>query len=383
MQETTETIKIGKRTLSLNTLFFALLAVIPLLLITIGILNQPEESFLLDITVGTTSFPVLALVAFVGGMMSFLSPCTLPILPAYFAFAFRGGRTTIIANSFAFLLGLATMFSLLGATASAVGSLLLQNQQVILLIGGSIVILFGTMSLLGQGFGGLQAVSSRERSATLGGSFIFGLTFAVGWTGCIGPILGVVLSLAGTTVSVVSGSILLFIYALGLGLPLMFVSVLFGRSSRDSAVWRALRGRGWTKTVNNRTIALIWAITLWLILIPLLRFALPEVAWQAWPILPVPLAIGRLSLAFTITLPQLLLLGVLILLALIWSRFPANRGTTDVRLHSTQLISGILFIFMGLLLLNNRLTIFNSLASTGLAEQLLDWEQLFLNWLKR
>ena len=146
---------------------------------TINDANTPDPEFSFGIQ--SQSFLVLAFLAFGGGLLSFLSPCTLPILPAYFAFAFQSGRSTIAANTMMFLLGLATMFSLLGAGASALGRVLQQSQQVILLVGGAAVLIFGVVSLMGGGFGGMKAASTVERDTSLGGSFVFGLTFAVGW----------------------------------------------------------------------------------------------------------------------------------------------------------------------------------------------------------
>ncbi|MCA9982912.1 MAG: hypothetical protein KDE59_01415, partial [Anaerolineales bacterium] len=109
----------------------AILIVAFLIIGTINDANAPEPEFSFGIQ--SQSFLLLALLSFGGGLLSFLSPCTLPILPAYFAFAFQSGRKTIAANTMMFLLGLATMFSLLGAGASAIGRVLQQSQQVILL----------------------------------------------------------------------------------------------------------------------------------------------------------------------------------------------------------------------------------------------------------
>jgi cytochrome c-type biogenesis protein len=85
---------------------------------------------------GSQSLAVLALLAFAGGVISFVSPCTLPILPAYFAFATQSGRSRIAVSTIAFMVGVATMFSLLGASASALGKLIIQCQDLLLLIGG-------------------------------------------------------------------------------------------------------------------------------------------------------------------------------------------------------------------------------------------------------
>ena len=127
-----------------------------ILFLIIGSINSattPEPAFSFGIQ--TQPFVILALLGFGGGLLSFMSPCTLPILPAYFAFAFQSGRRQIAVNTMTFLLGLATMFALLGATASAIGRVLRNTEDLLLLIGGSLVLLFGIMSLMGKGFSGM------------------------------------------------------------------------------------------------------------------------------------------------------------------------------------------------------------------------------------
>lgn len=343
------------RSLSTSQLLVVGVIVVVVAFLLIGTLSQanaprPEFAFGLQ----TQSFLVLAVLAFAGGLLSFASPCTLPILPAYFAFAFQSGRRQIAANTMTFMLGLATMFSLLGAGASALGRTLQQNSQLLLLFGGSVVTIFGVMSLLGKGFSGFQQEEEQARqSQTLGGSYLFGLTFAVGWTSCVGPILGTVLTLAATTGSVLRGVMLLFIYTLGLGLPLIIVSTFFGRASRKSLFWRLLRGRGWHVTVPTVAVGLVWALAIWQILVAMARFAFREVATLAGQELTMVQNGGLLVLA---------ILGVGL-----WFFTGRSKSTTELDLHSTQLFSGGLFILMGLLMLSGRLATFNSLIPPDLA----------------
>lgn len=299
------------------------------------------------------SFLVLALLSFFGGLISFVSPCTLPILPAYFAFATQSGRSRIAVNTIAFMLGVATMFSLLGASASALGRLLLQNQQLLLLFGGAIVMVFGVMSLLGKGFTGFKAQSNTTHSATPGGSYVFGLTFSIGWSSCVGPILGVVLTLAASSGSVFRGMILLFIYALGLGLPLIIVSTFFGRASRKSLFWRLLKGKGWQWNTHAIVAALVYALAGWRILV-----AIVDYAFATFDIFA-----GR---PFTLV-HEIGILLIAVAAAALWVfTTPGNRRTT-LELHSTQTFSGILFILMAVLMLNGALANFNSLIPPELA----------------
>ncbi|MSP13941.1 MAG: cytochrome c biogenesis protein CcdA [Chloroflexi bacterium] len=202
----------------------------------------------------TISFPIEAILAFIAGLLSCLSPCTLPILPAYFAFTFQSERTGIVKMTTAFFIGLALVFVLLGASASYIGSLLNEHIRTLTQAGGVLIILFGLMSLSGKGFTGYQ---TRTRPvASTWGSLLFGATFAFGWTACIGPILGGLLVLAASDATVYQGAILLFIYAMGLGLPLILVSALIGRKSRDSLPWRILRGKAWIVHIGSQSLYL-------------------------------------------------------------------------------------------------------------------------------
>ncbi len=333
--------------------------------LVIGTFTQPDGSTQPGFGIQNQPFLILAMLAFVGGLLSFLSPCTLPILPAYFAFAFQSGRKQIAINTVVFMLGLASMFALLGASASVLGRLLLQNQQLLLLFGGSLVLVFGVMSLLGNGFTGMsQSTDAAVDNRSMWGSFIFGLTFAVGWSSCVGPILGAVLTLAAQTASVGSGAMLLFIYALGLGLPLIIVSTFFGRASRDSLLWRTMRGKGWDVTVHMVLVGSIWALAIWRILV-----AAGEYAFRNFDFLA-----GQ---QFT-TIHEYGLLLISLAGATLWVfTIPGDHRTT-LHLHSTQAISGILFILLGLLLLSSRLATFNSFISPDLAIWFADLEDKFV-----
>jgi cytochrome c-type biogenesis protein len=190
-----------------------------------------------------TSFGIIMTLSFLAGMLGFLSPCTLPILPAYFAFASQSDRTNILLMTIAFFAGLALVFSLMGATATMLGALVSQHHEFLLRIGGIFIILFGLASLLGKGFSG--ASFQRRPALSLAGYFFFGMTFSVGWTACIGPILGVMLVLAATAKTAWLGAASLFMFALGLSLPLIVLSLYLGKLDRNGRFWRFLKGKGW------------------------------------------------------------------------------------------------------------------------------------------
>jgi cytochrome c-type biogenesis protein len=330
----------------------------------LGTLTQSNNEGGLNLGFQTQPFFVLAILSFGGGLLSFVSPCTLPVLTAYFAFAFQSGRSQIAANTLAFMLGLATTFSLLGAVGFALGRVLLQNQQLILLFGGGIIIVFGVMSLLGQGFTGVDTSGSggaQPQNSSLSGSYLFGLTFAVGWSSCVGPILGSVLTLAAQTSSVWNGMMLLFIYTIGLGLPLIIVSTFFGRMSRKSLFWRVLRGKGWEVSTHMIVVGLVWALAIWRILVGIGEYAFRHFELFAGQTFTAGHEYG--------------LLAVAIFGAVLWVfTSPKNKQTT-VQLHSTQLISGGMFILIGVLMLNGALTTFNNLIPPEMTEWFIQIEE--------
>jgi cytochrome c-type biogenesis protein len=177
--------------------------------------------------------------AFVAGLLSFLSPCVLPLIPSYVGFLtgltleeLEVRRGTALLHALWFVAGFSVIFIALGATASALGVLLLRSQVWIGRIGGVVVILFG-LYLLGV----LRpALLMRERKVQLArkplgylGSAFVGITFGAAWTPCIGPILGAILTLAAAQASVGHGAALLTAYSAGLALPFVVTALALDR----------------------------------------------------------------------------------------------------------------------------------------------------------
>ncbi len=201
------------------------------------------------------SLLVLAPAAFLAGVFSFLSPCTLPILPAYFAFTFQARRERVVLMTLAFFLGLATTMVAVGASATALSQVLFRNLTALTTIGGLIIIAFGVMSMLGKGFTGAKLLD--RPTASVAGSYFYGATFALGWTTCVGPILGALLTLLATQgIAVLQGALLAFIYALGLGLPLILMAAFFSRLGSGSRFWKIMRGRGFAVNLGFTTLYL-------------------------------------------------------------------------------------------------------------------------------
>lgn len=183
-------------------------------------------------------------VAFAAGVLSFLSPCVLPLVPSYLAYV--GGsaeakRAVLIRNALAFVLGFSLVFIALGAGASALGSLLRTNQRALTLGGGVLVILFGLVMLgvikLPWLYRDTRMQYSGETRTPLG-AVLLGMAFAAGWTPCIGPILGAILTMAGAAGTLTAGVGLLAVYALGLAVPFLAAALLLDPFMRFSRRFR-------------------------------------------------------------------------------------------------------------------------------------------------
>ena len=180
------------------------------------------------------------LIALLGGMLSFVSPCVLPIVPPYLAY--MGGvtmdemmskaisrRRTVLA-SLSFVFGLSTIFILLGLTASTFGRFFLSNQDWFIIGAGMIIIFFGMhfLGIIHIGFLNREArINGGDNGGSIFGAYILGLAFAFGWTPCLGPILATILALAADTANPAKGTILLATYAAGLGVPFVLVAFFF------------------------------------------------------------------------------------------------------------------------------------------------------------
>lgn len=187
-------------------------------------------------------FDISAIGAFVAGLLSFVSPCVLPLVPPYLCFlagvsadeyANSDGAVTgrVFRTALAFVLGFTTVFVLLGATASFVGQALTRHLDTLSIIAGAVI------AIMGLHFLGLLRLSwlyatkrvevQRKPPGMLGG-YVIGLAFAFGWTPCVGPVLAAILFLAGSKDTAWNGAGLLFAYSLGIGLPFLAAS-LFAR----------------------------------------------------------------------------------------------------------------------------------------------------------
>jgi cytochrome c-type biogenesis protein len=191
-----------------------------------------------------TSASLSMLVAFSGGLFSFLSPCVLPLFPSYLSFitgmsleelqesaGHRGRQGRVLGHSLAFILGFSLVFVGMGASFSALGQALIDYRDLIRRAGGVLIIIFGLYiaGVLRLGWlGRTRQFQIRSRPAGFVGSWLVGVAFAIGWTPCVGPILGSILSLAGTAETVATGVALLGAYSAGLALPFLLSSLAVG-----------------------------------------------------------------------------------------------------------------------------------------------------------
>jgi cytochrome c-type biogenesis protein len=213
-----------------------------------------------------------AMTAFGAGIISFLSPCVLPIVPGYLSFVagegyHRGQRHVGLGNRFAllgmsglFVLGFSVVFIAFGASASVLGQLLMRYRYEANLVAGVIVTLFGLFMLGAWRWLPWLQRDLRVHPRLQGGSplaaFVLGIAFAFGWTPCIGPVLGAILAVSATSTG---GVPLLSAYALGLGLPFLLAAVFVDRAS---SLLRRMRGLGAALQVGGGLIMVVLGVAM-------------------------------------------------------------------------------------------------------------------------
>ncbi len=180
-------------------------------------------------------------ISFVAGLLSFLSPCVLPLVPAYLGYvsglsvaelkAGKGGGQ-LLAGIISFVLGFSVVFTLMGLTASAVGVFLAKNKSIIGFLAGILLIIFG-VHLIGiiriPILDYEKRAEFQAKTANIFVSFLMGAAFAFGWTPCIGPTLSGILALAAVSETISQGGVLLFIYSMGLGIPFILSGIFAGK----------------------------------------------------------------------------------------------------------------------------------------------------------
>jgi len=193
--------------------------------------------------------------AFIAGILSFISPCVLPLIPGYLSFvsgvtledmrgtgavavAPPGARRRAVTMSVAFVMGFSLVFISLGASATAIGALLMEHLSLLGKIAGVVIILFGLHMMGVLRIGWLyneKRMQTSGKPAGFFGAMLVGIAFAFGWTPCIGPILAAILAVAATQESVGEGVKLLAVYSAGLGVPFIATSLAINKFLAASA----------------------------------------------------------------------------------------------------------------------------------------------------
>ena len=177
-------------------------------------------------------------IAFGAGLISFLSPCVLPLIPGYISFISGASLNELVAKKkinliplILFTLGFSFVFIIFGAAASYLGQVLLQNSQTLRVIAGLVIIIFSLqlIGLINISFLNFEKKVYTKRNNNIWFSFIVGMAFGFGWTPCIGPILGSILALASTEETIFKAIILLSFYSLGLAIPFILSGYLMQR----------------------------------------------------------------------------------------------------------------------------------------------------------
>lgn len=173
-------------------------------------------------------------IAFLEGIITFISPCLLPMLPVYISYFANGKEPSTaktLRNALGFVTGFTVLFVLMGALAGTLGGFLKEYQTVVNIVTGLIVIFFG-LNFLGvfklNIFKGMNS-SMNNKSLGFFSSIVFGVVFSLGWTPCVGAFLGSALALASQQGSVLVGVIMLFLYSLGLGIPFVASALLIDK----------------------------------------------------------------------------------------------------------------------------------------------------------
>lgn len=173
-------------------------------------------------------------IAFLEGIITFISPCLLPMLPIYISY-FAGGRERKLSKTlkcaFGFVLGFTALFVIMGGLAGTIGSFLKQYQRVVNIITGLIVVFFGLNFIGVLGFNLFKGSKRNIDTDNMGffSSFVFGMIFSIGWTPCVGAFLGSALMLASQQGSVSTGMLMLLCYSLGLGIPFILSAILIDK----------------------------------------------------------------------------------------------------------------------------------------------------------
>ena len=173
-------------------------------------------------------------ISFLEGIITFISPCLLPMLPIYISYFAGGGERSTkktVVNALGFVLGFTLVFTALGALAGTLGSILIKYQTIVNIVCGAVVIFFGLNFLRVLKLNLFRGMSGEIETENMGffSAMLFGMIFSVGWTPCVGAFLGSALMMASTQGQILKGVVMLLGYSLGLGIPFLISAVLIDK----------------------------------------------------------------------------------------------------------------------------------------------------------
>lgn len=173
-------------------------------------------------------------ISFLEGIITFISPCLLPMLPIYISYFAGGGERSTkktVVNALGFVLGFTVVFTVLGALAGTLGSFLIKYQTIVNIVCGAVVIFFGLNFLGVLKLNLFRGMSGEIETENMGffSAMLFGMIFSVGWTPCVGAFLGSALMLASTQGQMLKGVVMLLCYSMGLGIPFLISAVLIDK----------------------------------------------------------------------------------------------------------------------------------------------------------
>ena len=173
-------------------------------------------------------------ISFLEGIITFISPCLLPMLPIYISYFAGGGERSTkktVVNALGFVLGFTLVFTALGALAGTLGSILIKYQTIVNIVCGAVVIFFGLNFLGVLKLNLFRGMSGEIETENMGffSAMLFGMIFSVGWTPCVGAFLGSALMMASTQGQILKGVVMLLCYSMGLGIPFLISAVLIDK----------------------------------------------------------------------------------------------------------------------------------------------------------
>jgi cytochrome c biogenesis protein CcdA len=275
------------------------------------------------------------LAAFFGGVLSLLSPCSALLLPAFFAYAFQS-RKALIGKTLVFYGGLCVTLVPLGMGISAVSKLVYGQRSTLITVAGIIIIMLGVMQILGRGFelGPLSRLSGKVRGESAWSTFALGAVY--GFAGfCSGPILGAVLTVAASSGQVFEGAGLLAIYALGMAAPLFLMAVLWDRFDLGKRRW--LRGQevsvGRLRMHTTNLVSGLMFIVIGALFIAYEGTSALSGLYEAYGVVDIAFAAERWAGSLAGSIPDILVLAILLVAALALSLMAYRRRKRHRRLH--------------------------------------------------